>query len=189
MDFTETFEKTIARYDGVITSTRLDQATMPNGAKVFREVVEHPGGVTILPVDHEGFCYCVWQYRYAFQSVLLEAPAGKLETGENPAVCAQRELSEETGIEAKKLLPLGSFYPSPGFCSEVLHLYLAQDLSFHTAHPDENELLEVQKIHYTTLYQMALDGEIPDAKTNTIIFRASKYLRGENSEKNSPYCG
>jgi len=176
MDFTEKYKKTINKYQGIIVTVRVDKAEMPNGAEVLREVVEHPGGVTVLAVDDDGYAYCVRQYRYAYSEVLLEAPAGKLEKGEDPGICAERELSEETGIKADEIISLGSIYPSPGFSSEVLHLYLARKLTFKEAHPDENEIVQTEKIHFDDLEEMVLSGEIKDAKTVIAVCRARKYI-------------
>ncbi len=112
---------------------------------VRREVVEHPGGVGILPLDDNGVCYMVRQFRYPFSRQLLEIPAGKLEYGEDPLACAVRELGEETGFTADELIPLGKCLTSPGFSSEVLHLYLARGLHAGRAHLDEDEFLNVEK--------------------------------------------
>lgn len=111
-------EKTIdgeEKYRGVIVNVRLDRARLCDGSIVRREVVEHPGGVTILPVDEDGTCYMVRQFRYPMGRMMLEAPAGKLERGEDPAECAVRELSEETGFTADKYVYLGANCTSPGF--------------------------------------------------------------------------
>ena len=97
------FEKRLdgeTKYEGVIVNVRLDRAELHNGRIVKREVVEHPGGVTVLPVDADGNCYMVRQFRYPFGKMILEAPAGKLEKGEDPLLSAARELSEETGFTA-----------------------------------------------------------------------------------------
>jgi len=133
------FEKPVAsemKYEGIIVNVHLDKAELHNGALVNREVVEHPGGVTVLPVDEEGNCYMVRQFRYPFGRMMLEAPAGKLEYGEDHRVCAERELSEETGFSADRLVYMGASCSSPGFCSEVLHIYLALGLHAGESHPD-----------------------------------------------------
>ena len=177
MEFAERYKKTINKYQGIIVTVRVDKAVMPNGAEVLREVVEHPGGVAVLAVDDEGYAYCVRQYRYAYSEVLLEIPAGKLEKDEEPLICAERELSEETGISAQEIIPMGCIYTSPGISAEVLHLYLARGLCFKDAHPDENELVQTEKIHLDKLEEMALSSEIKDAKTVAALFRARKYIK------------
>ena len=103
------------KYEGIIVNVRLDRAELENGRVVRREVVEHPGGVGILPVDKAGMCTMVRQFRYPFSRQLLEIPAGKLEKGEEALSCAVRELSEETGYEADELVFLGKCLTSPGF--------------------------------------------------------------------------
>ena len=165
------------KYSGVIVRVRLDRAELENGRIVRREVVEHPGGVGILPVDDEGVCYMVRQFRYPFSRQLLEIPAGKLEYGEDPLDCAVRELSEETGFTASELIPLGACYTSPGFSSEVLHLYLARGLKAGRAHLDEDEFLNVEKHPLAELAAMAVNNEIEDAKTLIAVLKAEKLLR------------
>ncbi|MDO4815274.1 MAG: NUDIX hydrolase [Bacillota bacterium] len=164
------------KYDGVIVKVRLDNAELINGKVVKREVVEHPGGVTVLPVDEQGYCYCVKQFRYPFQRVMLEAPAGKLEYGEDHRECAVRELSEETGLTADKLTYLGPCCTSPGFSSEVLHIYLATGLHEGESHPDEDEFLNVEKHHINELAGLCMNGEIDDAKTVIAVLKAQKLL-------------
>ena len=174
------FEKRIdgeEKYNGVIVRVRLDRAELVNGAVVKREVVEHPGGVCILPVDEQGNCYMVRQFRYPFSRMMLEAPAGKLEYGENHRDCAVRELSEETGFSADELIDLGCCCTSPGYSTEILHLYLALGLHAGSCHPDENEFLNVEKHSLTELSRMAMDGEIDDAKTIVAVLKAERYLR------------
>ena len=176
MDYTETLVKQLCGYKGLITNTRLDRVALTNGEHSLREVVEHPGGVTILAIDENGFVFCVRQYRYAMSEHLLELPAGKLEPGENPLECAKRELSEETGISAGAFVALGKIYPSPGYCQETIYIYMASDLQYGEAHPDENELLDVEKIHINELHRCALDNTITDAKTIVAILRAKAVL-------------
>jgi len=176
MDYTETLVRHINGYNGLITNTTLDRVVLQNGTHTLREVVEHPGGVTILPIDEAGFVYCVRQFRYPMAEHLLEVPAGKLEIGEEPLQCAVRELSEETGIIASEFLNLGRVYPSPGFCREILYIYMAKGLSFGKPHPDSNEFLDIEKVHLDVLFRMVMDNEISDAKTVIAVMKAKHIL-------------
>lgn len=176
MDYTETKLRRLNTYAGVIVNVGLDSVRLPDGKVTYREVVEHPGGACILPVDADGNAYCVRQYRYVTGEHILEAPAGKLERGEDPYLCAERELGEETGFTAGKIVSLGKYYTSPGFSSEVLHLYLATELSRGEAHPDEGEFLDVVKIPFAELLAMVRRGEITDGKTAIAVLQASFLL-------------
>ena len=171
------------KYHGVIVDVRLDRAELINGNIVRREVVEHPGGVTIIPVDEDGTVWCVRQYRYPMGREMLETPAGKLEKGEQPLPAAVRELGEETGLEASRLVYLGSCCTSPGFSTEVLHIYLALGLKRGEAHPDEDEFLNVEKHSLATLTDMVMNGEIDDAKTIIAVLKARRFLEAEGWEK------
>lgn len=164
------------KYTGIIVNVRLDNAELVNGDIVKREVVEHPGGVTILPIDEDGFCYMVRQFRYPFGRMMLEAPAGKLEKGEDHREGAVRELSEETGLSADEIIYMGACCTSPGFSTEVLHIYLALGLHSGKSHPDEDEFLDVEKHSLAELSQMVMSGEIDDGKTIVAVLKAEKYL-------------
>ena len=164
------------KYSGIIVKVRLDRAELENGKIVRREVVEHPGGVGILPVDENGVCYMVRQFRYPFQRQLLEIPAGKLEYGEDPLECAVRELSEETGFTADRLVYMGKCLTSPGFSSETLHIYLALGLHAGRSHLDEDEFLNVEKHSIAELCGMAERNELEDAKTIIAVLKAERYL-------------
>ena len=181
------FEKKIdgkTLYEGVIVNVRLDRAELVNGDVVRREVVEHPGGVTVIPVEEDGTVWCVRQFRYPFQREMLEVPAGKLEIGEKPLPAAVRELSEETGLEAGRMIYLGACCTSPGFSTEVLHIYLALELKHGDAHPDEDEFLNVEKHSLETLTEMVMSGEIDDAKTIIAVLKARRFLEADGwSEK------
>lgn len=176
MDFTERRIDGKTVYEGVIVDVTLDNAELIDGKRVKREVVHHPGGVTVLPVDSDGSCYCVRQFRYPFGRMMLEAPAGKLECGEDHLECAVRELSEETGLTADKLIYLGENCTSPGYSTEVLHIYLALGLHEGESHPDEGELLNVEKHHIDELYKLVMDGEIKDGKTIIAVLKARNIL-------------
>ena len=176
------FEKRIdgeLKYQGVIVNVRLDRAELCDGSVVRREVVEHPGGATILPVDDEGYCYCVRQFRYPFGKLMLEAPAGKLEYGEDPKECAVRELSAETGFAADEIIYLGPDCSSPGFSTELLHIYMARGLHKGESHPDEGEFLSVEKHHIDELADMVMSGEIDDGKTIIAVLKAKRILDAE----------
>ena len=162
------FEKKISgerKYSGFIVNVRKDIAEVQNGHRVVREVVEHPGGVAVVPVDADGNVLMVRQFRYPFSCELLEIPAGKLEPGESPEACARRELSEETGCRAGRLIDLGAMYPSPGFCEEILYVYLATDLVFGESHPDEDEFLSVERYPLDEICSQIMENKVPDGKT------------------------
>ena len=177
----EFFEKQIESktvYEGLIVNIRSDVAEIQNGKRVPREVVEHPGGVGIVPVTRDNKVLMVRQYRYPMEEELIEIPAGKLGDNEDPFDCAVRELSEETGCTAGKIVDLGAIYPSPGFCKETLYLYLALDLQQGEMHLDEDELLSVEPVGIDDLIDLIMANKLPDAKSIIGIMKAKKYLEG-----------
>lgn len=159
------------KYRGRIINLRVDTAELPNGATATREVVEHPGGVCVAALAEDGCLLFVRQFRYPYQTVLLELPAGKLDPGEDPLEAGKRELREETGAKASRYESLGTLYPSPGYCGEIIHLYAASGLTFGETAPDEDEFLEVEKIPLEEAARMVLEGEIPDAKTQAAVLK------------------
>ncbi|MBQ0110917.1 MAG: NUDIX hydrolase, partial [Oscillospiraceae bacterium] len=130
MNLKEITQKTEYIYKGRIINLRKDDVLLPNGNLADREIIEHPGGASILAVTDEGEVLFVEQYRHPTGDILTEIPAGKLEKGEKPEVCAAREIVEETGYKASKLELLMSCWPSPGCYGEKLHLFLAKGLTF-----------------------------------------------------------
>lgn len=152
-------------YEGRIINLRLDSVSLENGNTAMREVVEHPGAVGIVALKENGDIVMVKQYRKAVEQVLLELPAGKLEQGENPLDCAARELTEETGYTAGDLRYLVSFYTSPGFSNEIMHMFLATNLKEGKNDPDDDEMVETVEISRDRAMDMILKGEIKDGKT------------------------
>lgn len=166
-------------HEGRVIKLFLDQVALPNGKTASREVVRHPGGVIILPLGDDGFVYLVRQFRYPLGKAILEIPAGKLEYGEEPLPAAQRELKEEIGAEAKDWVSLGDIWPTPGFCDEVQHLYLARGLTFGQTQPDEDEFLEQVKLPFSQVLAMAADGRMQDGKSVAAILRTHLLMEGE----------
>ena len=141
-------------FDGRILHIRRDTVELPDGAQSTREVVDHPGGVCVLALDDEGRVLLVRQFRYPYEKVLTEIPAGKLEYGEDPEKAALRELREETGAVPGKFRSLGELYPSPGYCGEIIRLYLAQELTFGETALDEDEFLDVERMPFGELTEL-----------------------------------
>ena len=170
-------EKTLSQeyyFKGHIMNARLDQVELPNGNTAGREVCEHVGGVGVLPIDRDGNVILVRQFRYPYGEEILEIPAGKLDHGEGESIadCGARELKEETGCTAGRLVPLGCVYPSPGFLTEVVHLFAALDLTEGEMQPDEDEFVEVVRLPIAEVEQMVARDEIRDAKTALALYRA-----------------
>ena len=175
----ELWEKTLSSekiYDGKVLHIRLDTVEMPSGNRTTREVADYPGGVCILALDDEGKVLLVKQFRYPLGKILREIPAGKLEYGEDPEQAAIRELREETGATPGKFQFLGELYPSPGYFSGVMRMYLAQDLRFGGTDLDEDEYLELERVPFHQLVEQVLSGEIWDAKTIAAVLKTKLLL-------------
>lgn len=173
------FEKTVSSetiFDGKIITVKKDKAELENGEIVNRELVVHPGGVCIVPVNEKGEILMVKQFRYPFGEALLEIPAGKLEFGEDHREAGLRELREETGAVCEKFEYLGVCYPSVAYLTEKIHMYLATGLSFENQDLDDDEFLDVLKIKFEDVLKMIMDGEIPDAKTQCAVLKAARLL-------------
>lgn len=157
-------------YRGKIINVKEVEVEFPNGKIGKREIIEHPGAVAILPVDEDKNIYFVRQFRICANEILLEIPAGKLNYGEDPYSCAIRELEEEIGYRAKKLELIHTFYPSPGISSEILYLFIAENLKKTKINPDEDEFLEIVKIKEENLESLIRENKIKDAKTLISIY-------------------
>ncbi len=162
-------------YTGRIITLDVEQVTLPNGANARFEIVGHPGGAAVVPVDDRGRVCMVRQYRHVTGGWLWEVPAGKLD-GREPIDTAINELAEEAGLVAGHLEPLGPMWASPGIFTEIVHLFLATDLHAVTARPEYDEVIEVHWMPMQTAIAAALDGSFCDAKTVIAILRAAHHL-------------
>lgn len=159
-------------YEGRIIKLRRDEALLPNGKTATREVIEHNGGVCVAAIDENENILLVRQYRYPYSEEILEIPAGKRDSiSEEPLACGIRELKEETGASAGKIIPLGKLYPSPGYCGEIIWMYAAAKLSFGRQQTDEDEFLSVERRPLEEVVNMILSGEIRDAKTQAAVLK------------------
>lgn len=179
MDFTEKPLKQDYLYRGKIVNLRVDNAELPDGTTALREVIEHPGGVCVAALTDKEELLFVEQFRYPYMETVLELPAGKLEYGEDPFEAGKRELQEETGAAAKNYRDLGKLYPTPGYCGEIIHMYLAENLTFSEQHLDEDEFLEVRRIPLETAFQMVMRNEIRDSKTQVGILKTYQLIKGQ----------
>lgn len=175
----ETKEKTIRKvyvFRGNVLTVRNDDALMPNGDVRGREIVEHPGGVCVLPILQDGTVLLVEQFRYPYMEEVLEAPAGKLEPGEDPFEAAKRELREETGMVATEFFDLGQDYPSPGYTNEIIHLYAARGLTHVGQDLDEDEFLNVRKVSFSEALNRIYENQLKDSKTVMAIMKYNDLL-------------
>lgn len=161
-------------YRGRVVTLNVDTVTLPNGATLDLEVIRHPGAAAVVPVREDGAVLLIRQYRHAAGGYIYEVPAGKLDPGEDPLACAGRELEEEIGYRAASLEPLVSFFTTPGFTDEVIHVFLARGLTPGTQKLDHDEVLQVVEMALDEAIAKIADGTIRDAKT--IIGLQTAYL-------------
>jgi len=155
---------------------RRDSLKTPEGLETRLEIIEHGGSVVILPIDREGNILFVRQYRHATGQDLLELPAGTRDGDEPYEDCAARETREETGMEAGSLEKIGEFYLAPGYSTEFMAVFLATDLKHNPLAPDEDEILSIEKIPVKKVFEMALSGKLPDAKSLAALLLAKSHL-------------
>ena len=174
MDF---YEKTLNEkviFEGKIITLHVDDVELPDGSTSFREIVEHSGGVCVAALTEDMKLKFVRQFRYPYKRVLLELPAGKLEKGENPLTAGIRELEEECGVVADKVVSFGQVYPTVAYCSEVIHLFLATGLHETKQNLDEGEFLQIEEIELERAAEMVMNGEISDSKTALLILKIAR---------------
>jgi len=175
-------EKTVSEkhiFSGNIINVEHVTVTLPDGRQATRDLVMHPGASAVVPLNEHGEVYMVRQYRKAIEAVTLEIPAGKLDEAEDPRICAERELKEETGLEARLITHLASIHSTPGFSNEVLHLYAATGLNEGESCSDEDEFISMEKYPVAQLLEMIFKGEISDAKSIIGILMADRIMSGK----------
>lgn len=173
-------EKSISqdyKYRGKIVNMRVDEALLPDGTVAKREVVEHNGGLCVVALTDNDEIYLVKQFRFPYQEVIWEIPAGKRDGNEDPMLGAIRELKEETGTTADTVIPIGELYPSPGYCGEIIWMYAAKGLHSGDKKLDEDEFLEAEKFPIDKVIDMIMSGEIKDAKTQAAVLKVAEMKR------------
>ncbi len=163
-------------YHGRAFNVRRDEIRFQNQNTVNLDIIEHVGAVTILPLDSDGCILFIRQYRHAVGKELLELPAGTLSPDELPEHCALREIREETGFAAGKLVKIGEFYLAPGYSTEYMHLYLATDLHPDPLPGDEDEFITLERVPIRQAYQLALNGELQDGKSLAALLLAQHLI-------------
>jgi ADP-ribose pyrophosphatase len=164
-------------FNGVILHVQRDTVRLPNGNETVREVIRHIGAVCVIPVLENGDVIMERQYRYPLDRVILEIPAGKLDSaGENRLSAIRRELSEETGYTADEWTEIGDFHPAPAYSDEFITMYLARKLRKGDRHLDADEFLDVYTVPLKDLVEDVMAGKISDAKTQVCILKAARIL-------------
>jgi ADP-ribose pyrophosphatase len=158
---------------GTVVHLTIEDVTLPNGHAMSLEIVRHPGAAAVAALDANGAVTLLRQYRHAVGGYLWEVPAGKLDAGEPPASCAVRELAEEVGLAAERMEPAGSIVTCPGFCDEVIHLFVATGLTAVASARGADEVIDtVRSVPLSRAMEMIRDGEIRDAKTIAALVQA-----------------
>ncbi len=164
-------------YEGKVVSLRVDTVVLPQGKTSEREIVEHRGAVALVPITPDGQVVLVRQWRPPAQSALLEIPAGTREEGEDPETCARRELGEEVNFAAGRMTKLCEMFMAPGYSTELIHLYLAQDLASMQGTPDDDEFLDIVTLPLAEAIAKINTGEIRDAKSISGLLLAARALQ------------
>jgi len=163
-------------FKGQVVDLGIEKVTLPNGYRMELEVVRHPGAAAIVPLHEDGTITLIHQFRHAGGGMMVEVPAGKLDDGEAPELCAQRELREEVGLEADSLQRIGVIHTTPGFTDERIFLFLATQLKDVGAAPEESEYLKPWRMPLAEALKMVVEGDITDAKTICALMLVEKHL-------------
>jgi 8-oxo-dGTP pyrophosphatase MutT (NUDIX family) len=164
-------------HQGRVIKVSTERLRYANGREFDIDFVRHPGAAAVVAVDDQQRVCFVRQYRHGIEDFLWEIPAGKLDAGEAPEICAVRELAEETGVRARQWSSLGQYLPAAGIFTEVIHLYLARDLQIGAPAPDADEELELQWLPIRAALQKLQQGEWNDGKTALALWRAQYHLQ------------
>lgn len=165
-------------YHGKVIDLGKEHVTLPNGVSCELEIIRHPGGAVALAIDAQGRICLLRQYRHAAGGWLWELPGGRIEPGESALESVKRELREEAGVLAGQWAPLSSFFSTPGFCDERLHLFVARDLVQGAVATEQDEVLEVHWVALAEALARCRRGEIVDAKTIIGLYQLREYLEG-----------
>ncbi len=176
MELTEQTLSSDVVYDGALLRVHRDRVRMPDGGESVREWIDHPGAAAVVPILPNGDTMLVRQYRYPSRRVFLEIPAGKLDAGEAPETAAARELAEEVGLSAGRLTPLAAMNPTIGYSDEVIHLFLAEDVTEGEANTDPGEALEPVRMPFAEAVARARRGGFADGKTALALLLADAVL-------------
>lgn len=169
-------------FKGKLLHVYTDDVILPDKTMSTREWIKHPGACAVVPVFRDGTIMLLNQFRYPPRKVFVEVPAGKIDPGEDPAVTAERELLEESGVRCKNLVKVGHFYPAIGYADEIIYSYAAWDLSVEDQNADHDEFLQPNRIPYKLALRMIESGEITDAKTLSTLIQVKNWWL-----KNSPF--
>lgn len=175
-------EKNKTLYQGKIISLEVEQVELPNGVQMEMEIVRHPGGAAVVAIDDKQRTCLLKQYRYACDGWVWELPAGKIDNNEKPFLTAQRELQEEAGRRAGQWHSLGHMISSPGVFTEVVHCYLATELSVCDTGHEAEELIEIHWVPFEEAIEWAIDNRISDAKSVIGLLRAQAFLSKDKSK-------
>lgn len=178
MDLTEQAIRSEQLVDGALLKVYRDEVRLPDGGTSKREWIDHPGAAAVVPLFEDGTTLLVRQFRYPSRREFLEVPAGKLDVaGENPQIVAARELEEETGWKATRFEPLGALHPCIGYSNEVIHFFLARDLSTGVQDLGDGEFVEVVRMDFAAAVAQARTGQLHDMKTSMALLLAEEHFR------------
>lgn len=174
-------------HQGRVLRLNIERVELPNGTVAELEIAHHPGGAVVVALDSEGRVCLLRQFRHAAGGWITELPAGKIDNCEPPLECAQRELAEEAGVQAREWEPLGQLFSSPGVLTEVIHVFLARDLTVCDAGAEPHEVFERSWVPFTEAAALAADGSLQDAKTIIgLIWARTRVQAGKRSARPDP---